>query len=180
MPAWLQRWQERRDARWEARITRAWLRELEGDREVLEEHFTFTDEGGGITTMTPKADSAPTAPVALPEALERWLTNADGDSLARAADITAIRAHDPACDSLKHVWLARRGGYSDMCEIEDCPGCGIAFHIDGTHYEEDSAQLWLDEGDEEFYDANWCTCCWTAWKATPVIGPKIPTLEESP
>jgi hypothetical protein len=51
-----------------------------------------------------------------------------------------------------------------MCAIQDCPGCGITFYIEGTHYEEDSHQTYLDEGDEEFYDANWCTCCWVKWK----------------
>lgn len=49
MFAWLQRWQERR-------ITRAWLRETAGDREILEGYFTYADEGSGITVMTPKPD----------------------------------------------------------------------------------------------------------------------------
>lgn len=52
-----------------------------------------------------------------------------------------------------------------MCELWDCPGCGVTFQMsgasdDGLHYEPDSAQSYLSEGDHEWYDAVWCDCCW--------------------
>ena len=48
----------------ERRITRAWLRESAGDREILEKHFNYTTDGNGVTIMTPKAgdDAGRTAP----------------------------------------------------------------------------------------------------------------------
>lgn len=53
MLGWLYRRQERR-------ITRAWLRETAGDREILEQYFDYEDAGNGITVMTPKEDCVPT------------------------------------------------------------------------------------------------------------------------
>lgn len=50
MFGWLNRWQERR-------ITRAWLRESAGDREILEQHFNYAADGNGTVIMTPKAGS---------------------------------------------------------------------------------------------------------------------------
>jgi hypothetical protein len=49
--------------------------------------------------------------------------------------------------------------------LEDCPGCGLTFEIGGgakdpLHFAPDSTQKYLSEGDEDWYDAYWCDCCW--------------------
>lgn len=103
----------------------------------------------------------------LPATVERWLANDDGRSLLGHNRSTIVRAHPVDCVSLAGLWLPRRGGFTDLCELEDCAGCGLTFLIDavGLHFVADGVQKYLSEGDEDWYDAYWCDCCWRGREA---------------
>lgn len=111
----------------------------------------------------------------LPPRVASWLANEDGKSLHAYNRAHVVWRHDLLCASLPGLWLPRKGGFSDAFELEDCPGCGLTFLIDapGLHYAPDSWQKYLHEGDEDFYDAYWCDCCWRSRDAGHPVGTNV-------
>jgi hypothetical protein len=103
-----------------------------------------------------------------------WIDNPDGGGRF-TSQRDAIRAHNPACASLAHVWLPRRGGVSCPSDLSDCDGgCGVTF------YNEAFTIAFEDCPESEHW---YCACCLT--KATtcpcaptePVGNASYPSVE---
>lgn len=63
-----------------------------------------------------------------------------------------IEEHDWDCTSLRHVWLPRMGGRTDLLELEDCHDCQLTLRLDGIWAYEKT----LHDTVEELF---LCKCC---------------------
>lgn len=81
----------------------------------------------------------------------------------------AILEHDRTCQSLGDIWLGRTGGVSCPSDIDKCDDCGVTFYNEGLMGQYPpgwktgdpvlQTQRYLDEGDEDEYEATLCECC---------------------
>lgn len=83
------------------------------------------------------------------EYLQRWLDDPDGGAGAFSFYGDQIRAHDPACESLRDVWMPRRSGKSCLSDWTDCDTCGLTIGWDGVGK--------YDECDFSYH--TYCYCC---------------------
>lgn len=61
--------------------------------------------------------------------------------------------HDKTCSSIPHLWLAHKGGFTDIWELQDCDSCRVTFYTDGIKH-----RFEFDVDGEE-YNAYYCDCC---------------------
>lgn len=82
--------------------------------------------------------------------IKGWAANPDGGG-HNPGLMKEILAHDPACTSLRDIWMPRRTGKSCPSDLTTCHGpCGLTFYNEGLGMKfEDCPESW------HYY----CTCC---------------------